>query len=184
MSLIILEFLYGITCVFYGIHYFGIALFFYFFTNWGLIIETFTLLSLCFKNSSNSLIRIMLITSWTLGWMVSLMFWLYVYQTIDRNKLPPFWHYSSTHGGVHLLIVKEFFNSGIIAKPGDYRWPLSIILFYLFCTVLPLKYVGVIIYPYFFDELLSTIAIILGAVAILILSFLSGFYLSKKKKKV
>ena len=112
------------------------------------------------------------------------MFWLYVYQHLDPKLLPPVLHYTSTHGGIHLLIVKEFFKSKITVKLEDFRWALLIAIMYLFCAILPLKYAGVIIYPHFFDKLLPTIAIIFGTLIIFTLSFLSGFYLSNNNQKV
>ena len=94
----------------------------------------------------------------------------------------PLWFNISIHGGIHLIIVREFFNNDIIIQHKDVRGPFLIAILYLLCIAVPLKYFGIIIYPLFFDEILPTIVIIIGGFTVVYLSFLSGYYLINKKK--
>ena len=175
-------FLYSLFCSLSGVHFLG-PRFFIYLTNWTLLLHMFALLSLCLQKKKSELQRNLLIVSWTMGWVITIMFWVYIFPIIDLNLLPPVWHYVSTHGGVHLFIVYEFLNSNLHLEKKDFKWPILMMLSYLFLMVLPLKSYGIIIYPLFFDEVIATISILLGSFLVLGIAFYTGIYSLSKKKK-
>jgi hypothetical protein len=162
----------------------GSVKFLIYLTNWCLLIHTATLLRLRFRKTRSELDRVLLIISWTLGWVVSLMFWLYIYPILGaRIGNIPLWFNILSHGGVHSVIAFEFIKSQIEIQFPDFKYPFSVCMAYLFGLVLPLKQFGIIIYPMFFDEVLPTVAVLIGALLISFLSFYSGTWFKTSRAK-
>ena len=151
-------------------------------TNWTLIIHFITSICLLLKLRRFEIIRVLLIISWTLGWLVTLMFWLYVYPLLTEKVLKtlPMWFLLLSHGGVHLILVFEFLTQNVRMTYHDFKYPLLVMAAYMFLLVLPLKYNGIIIYPLFFDEIIPTIMILFAGVASSFLSFHTAVYFSSK----
>ena len=166
----------------YGL-YFANIYFFMFFTNWCMIIHLITFVQIVIGNAKSEFTRKLLIVSWSLGWVVTIMFWIYVYP-LFTGPLPPMWNLILCHGLIHLGIVDVFLKSQIKIEKNDVAWPLIVALVYIFVAVLPLKYLaGIIIYPLFFDEVGPTIGILIGNISICTLTFYSGFYVLRPKGK-
>ena len=165
-----------------GLQFFKLK-FFIFITDWALVLQLVAFIRLGMSDKINEFNRRLLIMSWSIGWMISLMFWIYIFPIVNLKELPPAWHYISTHGGVHGFFVYEFLQSTIKISKADFKWPVLVLVIYFFFMVLPLKFVGITIYPLFFEEVIPTVVILLGSVLVLWLTFYAGLYLQNRKVK-
>lgn len=149
-------------------------------TIWVLIVELTLFLFVLVGLNKGNLYRILINISWTLGWQVTIMFWIYVFPLLtEKNRLPlPFWFDFCAHGGVHMFAVGLFLRFPQKLKFQDSAWPVGMGLSYLFILVLPLKFYGIIVYPLFFEEVLTTVLVIGQSI---IVSF-SFFFIGKKVK--
>jgi hypothetical protein len=157
--------------------------FFIFLTCWCLVIHTVTLYRVNFGLEKEELTRKLLIVSWTIGWVVTIMFWVYIFPIIDGKLLPPVWNYVCTHGLIHIFIVAYLYENKIHIEIQDFKWPFLLSMIYMFLMVLPLKYFGIIIYPMFFDELVPTLVILLGSTILGFSTFFLGYSTLNTKKK-
>ena len=157
--------------------------FFIYITNWALVLHLASFICLRMSETITGTKRRLFITSWCLGWLVTLMFWLYIFPILEYDKLPPTWHYLSTHGGIHIFFVYEFLQRSIDIYGRDFIWPILVTFLYFFVIALPLKLAGITIYPLLFDEVIPTLLILGGAFVVLRLSFLTAYHLQNKKAK-
>ena len=168
-----------------SVHIFGYSIygakFAIYLTSWCAVIQTATLIHLLFVKMPTTLTKTLLITSWSIGWGVVIIFWLVIFPSFDSKSLPPVPLYLSTHGGLHFFIVYYYLKSKIRVKLEDLKASLYICLFYFFGMILPLKFSGVTVYPHFMEKLWPTIISLFGTLGIIILSFFSGFYLKKNR---
>lgn len=179
MVLLKLGLLYSIFCIcsaFYNFKH--LAIFFY--TSWTMYLKFATFLSFVFLNKNPELKRKLLISSWTAGWVVTIMFWGYVYPLADKEKIPPLYHIASTHGGVHIFIVWTFLKSSINVRLDDVLWPIGFSMVYLFGVTVPLKFAGITIYPLFFEEFWPTIVILVVNFGLHFLVFWIGMKIKTK----
>lgn len=143
-----------------------------YFTNWMLVLELCTLLmKICSVNLKT--LRIMLITVWSLGWQVTILFWFYIYPLLTPEQTPPMWFNILSHGGVHLCVSKIFYDSNIQVKFADFKYPVSVSLAYFAIVVIPLKFLGITIYPLFLVSFLPSLLIISSSLLVTYLSFLT-----------
>jgi hypothetical protein len=144
-------------------------------------LKSVTLLSFILLNKYPELKRKLLITSWTAGWVVTIMFWCLVYPlTADTGKLLPLYHLLSTHGGVHIFIVWTFLKSSINVRIDDVLWPIGFSMAYLFLVTVPLKFAGITIYPLFLEEFWPTIGIMAVIFGLHFFFFLIGMKIKTK----
>ena len=149
-------------------------------TIWVLFVELTLFLFVLAGLDKGKLYRILMNISWTLGWQVTIMFWIYVFPLLtEENRLPlPFWFDICAHGGVHLFAVALFFRFPQKLTYQDSVWPVGMGLGYLFLLVLPLKFYGITVYPLFFEECLTTVLVIGQSIVV---SF--GFFFLGKRFK-
>lgn len=156
---------------------------FIYLTTWLLVIQFALFLVVLAGKMNSKVFKVINIISWTLGWQVTVVFWIYVFPLLNeqnRIKVPHWFDYLS-HGGVHLFAVLLFLRYDGVVTFKDYAYPLSVALFYLFAVVTPLKFYGIIVYPKFFDEIGVTVAVILGSIVVTLSSFLAGKAIKKSK---
>ena len=160
--------------------------FFIYFTNWCLLIHAITLLKiLVLKQEKTEWTRKLLILSWSIGWSVTIGFWFFIFPIIDKDKLPPVWHYLLCHGGIHASIVLIFCKHPITIKPKDLCIPLFVLAVYAFFLLLPLKiFFGLAVYPMLADSLVGGLIVIVGTFFIVSFSFFVGYFMIKNKKKL
>jgi hypothetical protein len=158
-------------------------MFFSYFTYWCLVLHIIALYSVSYGLEKQEITRKLLITSWSMGWTVTIMFWSYVFPLIDGASLPPVWNYVLNHGGVHALIVTYLYNNRIKTKVTDIKWPILVFAIYIFAVILPLRSYGVIVYPLFFEKLVPTVIILLATLSLLALSFGVQYYSLNIKQK-
>lgn len=157
--------------------------FFTYLTCWSLVLEAVSLYLVSFGLEKLELTRKILITSWTVGWVVTIMFWLYIFPIVDSKSLPPAWNYVCNHGLIHLFVVTHLYKNKIEIEKKDFKWPLLLILLYMFGMALPLKYFGITIYPKFFVNLAPTLIILAGAFALALSSFSVGWFVLNKDQE-
>ena len=143
-----------------------------YFTNWMLVLELITLSMKIFSIDSKKL-RPILIVVWSLGWQVSILFWFYVYPLLTPEQAPPMWFNILSHGGVHLCVSKVFYDSNIQVKSSDFKYPVSVSLAYFALVVIPLKLLGITIYPLFLVSFFPTLLIVSSSLLVTYLSFLT-----------
>jgi hypothetical protein len=127
----------------------------------------------------------LVITSWSLGWTVTLFFWVYVYPLTESQKLPPVLLYISSHGGINLIMTIRFLLSDLRIEINDFKWPCIVVIVYFFGMIMPLKFFGFTVYPLFMEKLFPTILIIVCALTCLWLCFYIGLlFKSKSMNKI
>ena len=166
-----------------GISFFK-GVFFVYLTNWCMFTHAAIFILFIAGRQNSELTRKLLIVGWTIGWMVTAMFWGYIFPIVERSKLPPIWVSILSHGGIHLVVVYLFLRSSITVLKKDFMWPVVFCFTYLMLFILPLKmFAGVIVYPLFFDQFIPTIAIFIGSFVTAGLGFFSGYYILVSKPK-
>lgn len=175
----LLGFLYAFSIQCIGLYVHGIKMI-VFLTSWCGILHAWTFFHLLSSKNSVTTKRL-LISSWSLGWAITLMFWFYVFPLSESSKLPPVPLYISSHGGINLFMSIRYLKSNINVETSDLKWPLMIIALYFIGMVIPLKYFGITVYPYFMEKLIPTIVILFGCFFVLTLCFCVGFYIKLGK---
>lgn len=135
------------------------------------------------SSKQSSFTHYLLISSWSLGWTVTIIFWAYVYPLTDQKKLPPVPLYISSHGGINLLITARYLLTNVQVQAKDFKWPCLIVLVYFLGMIMPLKFYGFTIYPHFMEKVAPTIALIFGSMSCLGLCFYVGLVIKKIEKK-
>jgi hypothetical protein len=156
---------------------------FIYLTIWTLIIHLSLFMSLLGGFMKSHLFKVLIIISWTLGWQVTIVYWVYVFPLLtEKNRLPlPPWFDFLAHGGVHFLVVLIFLRFKGSFTTQDFVYPLSVALGYLFLVVTPLRFLGVIVYPKFFEEVIPTISVIIGSIVVSLFCFYAGKVVKDRK---
>ena len=170
------------SCLFVLVQAIGLQGFIYL-TTWLLIIQFILFLIVLVGKMNTKVFKVINIISWTLGWQVTIVFWIYVFPLLtEQNRIKvPYWFDYLSHGGIHLFAVLLFLRYDGTMTYKEYAYPLCVALFYLFAVVTPLKLYGIIVYPKFFDEFGATIAVILGSIVITLSSFFAGKAIKSSK---
>lgn len=153
-----------------------------FFTNWCLVLHIVTLFLIVIGKKDSSLVRVLLLISWPTGWIVTIMFWAYIFPIIDLSVLPPLWQYVSCHGGINFIISYEFITSSIQANLSDFKYSAYFCLSYVVLLAIPSRFFGIIIYPMLLDQLIPTILIFIATIIVLFGSFYVGIRLLSHNK--
>ena len=90
MSLRKYVFLYPLLISIAGLYFLNVALL-VFISGWTLILHLASFIIIALSKTINKATERLLITSWSLGWMVTVMFWVYVFPNVDLKMLPPAW---------------------------------------------------------------------------------------------
>lgn len=182
MSLLYIAGLYALIVQVYGCYFYGIKVLIYL-TSWCSILHTFTLIYFIVSKKHSKFSDNLLITSWTLGWAVTILFWCLIYPFVSSSLLPPAPQYISTHGGINLFISYFFIKSKMIVRFNQSYYSFIICLVYLFGMIAPLKYYGIIVYPKFMLEVKATLIYVFGFISLNLISFLAGYLLKREKVK-
>lgn len=174
-------FVYAFSTQLYGLYIHGPKMI-VFLTSWCGIIQCFTFLNLLTSKQSSSTNKL-LISSWSLGWTVTIFFWAYVYPLTESQKLPPMPLYISSHGGINLLLAVRYLLSDVQVEGKDFKWPCIIVLVYFIGMILPLKFLGFTIYPHFMEKVIPTVALIIGSLFCLGICFYVGLLMKSVEKK-
>ena len=157
---------------------------FIFLTIWVVLLQLLTFISILLLPTYSSTKKTLIIASWNLGWLVTILFWFYIYPQIRHKDPSPLWSQILSHGVFHFQIVYIFLNTKFQVQNKDYLLTLFITLIYLFGCVVPLKYYyEITIYPKFFEEFWPTVLYIFGALGLTGIFFYIGKRLNLNKKK-
>lgn len=151
-------------------------------TIWTVVIHLVYFLVVLSGMNKGKLRKILENISWTTGWQVTIMFWIYVYPLLNEsNRLPlPYWFDLCAHGGVHIFIVALYLRSSETFELKDSYWPIGFGLSYLFLLIIPLKLYGIIIYPLFFEEVFTTLLVIGQSIVVSFAFFWIGMKVKNK----
>lgn len=152
-------------------------------TIWTIVIHLVYFLVVLSGMNKGKLHKILLNISWTVGWQVTIMFWIYVFPLLNEsNRLPlPYWFDFCAHGGVQVFVVALFLRSNETFELRDSTWPVGFGLSYLFLLIIPLKLYGIIIYPLFFEEVFTTLLVIGQSIIVSFAFFWIGMKLKQRK---
>lgn len=168
-----------------SVHIYGYSIygknFVIYLTSWCAVLQTVTLIHLLLSKSPTKLTKKLLITSWSIGWGVVILFWCIIFPTFNSKSLPPVPLYIGTHGGIHLFIVYFFLKANIKVTKQDLSTSLWFCFFYFVGMIVPLKFAGVTVYPHFLEKFWATFFSLFGTFSVIILAFFAGLYLKSSK---
>ena len=157
---------------------------FFFLTTWVVLLQFITFLTITIIPIKRIHSNLLIITSWTMGWFVFVLFWFYIYPQIKGKDHIPLWAHVLSHGVLHFCIVLIFLNSKLELKLKYYFLSVVFTLAYLFALLLPLKFWnGITIYPKFFEEFGPTAVYIFGSLGLSGLFFAVGKAVHTEKNK-
>ena len=158
---------------------------FIFLTIWVVILQLFTFLSILLSPKYSHIKNTLIVTSWNLGWLITILFWFYIYPQIKDIDPTPIWSQILSHGLVHFQMVFIFLKSKFPIQNKHYLLTLFTVLIYLFGCVVPLKYFyESTIYPKFFEEVWPTVIYIAAALGLTSVFFVFGKRLNRNKNKL
>ncbi|OMJ95184.1 hypothetical protein SteCoe_1563 [Stentor coeruleus] len=152
------------------------------FTTWCLILHILILFFIVIGKKDSRFVRVLLLIGWPVGWVVTIMFWVYIFPFVDKSVLPPSWQYIGCHGGINLIISYEFITSSIQANIYDFKYSVCFCLVYLVLFAIPLRFFGIIIYPMMLEQAIPTVLIFIATFIVLVGSFFVGVRLLSRNK--
>ena len=182
MSLVYIGALYALIVQVYGCYLHGIKVVSYI-TSWCSILHTYTLIYFAVSKKPSRFSEDLLVTSWTLGWAVTILFWCLIFPFVESSLLPPVPQYISTHGGINLFISYLFIKSKMSVRLNQSSYSLIICIVYFFGMIAPLKYFGIIVYPKFMEEVNATLLYLFGFISLNLIGFSCGYLLKLQKYK-